>query len=135
MIFVRFLTALSEMLNWIKLTTIMRLPNGSETNFFMMEVNRPGTEFAQAMAAQSSEAAVSTPPPDKKYPFPTTDRVIAGTPEATILTAFGRPAVKVTGAETGELRERYVYVDRGTGRKTYIGLVNAVVTSVQTLNP
>jgi histidinol-phosphate/aromatic aminotransferase/cobyric acid decarboxylase-like protein len=24
----------------------------SETNFFMMEVNRPGTEFAQAMAAQ-----------------------------------------------------------------------------------
>lgn len=95
------------------------------------------TTQSQETVAQSSGAGIviPTPSPEKRYPFPTIERVAAGTPETTILTAFGRPAVKVTGAETGELRERYVYVDRGTGRKTYIALVNAVVTSVQTLNP
>jgi hypothetical protein len=91
----------------------------------------------QLIGAKDSgtEVADRTPPPNKKYPFPTAERVIAGTPQTTILAAFGRPEVKVTGADAGEIRERYVYVDRQTGRKTYIALVNAVVTGVQTFNP
>ena len=82
-----------------------------------------------------AEIAARTPPPDKKYPFPIAEHIVAGTPETIILAAFGRPEVKVTGADAGEIRERYVYVDRETGRKTYIAMVNALVTSVQTFNP
>ena len=82
-----------------------------------------------------AEIAARTPPPDKKYPFPIAEHIVAGTPETIILAAFGRPEVKVTGADAGEIRLRYVYLDRQTGRKTYIALVNAVVTGVQTFNP
>ena len=82
-----------------------------------------------------AEIAARTPPPDKKYPFPIAEHIVAGTTQTMILSAFGRPDVKVTGADTGEIRERYVYLDRQTGRKTYIALVNAVVTGVQTFNP
>jgi len=39
----------------------------------------------------------------------------------------------VTGADTGELHERYVYVDPATGRRTFIAMINAVVTNAQTL--
>ena len=45
------------------------------------------------------------------------------------------PTVKVTGTESDKLRERYVYVDRETGRNIYISMVNAIVTGVQTSNP
>ena len=82
-----------------------------------------------------AEVADRTPLPHKKYPFPTAEHIVAGTSQTTILAAFGRPEVKVTGADTGEIRERYVYVDRETGRKTYIAMVNAKVISVQTFNP
>ena len=82
-----------------------------------------------------AEIAARTPPPDKKYPFPIAEHIVAGTTQTMILSAFGRPDVKVTGADTGEIRERYVYVDRETGRKTYIAMVNAKVISVQTFNP
>ena len=91
----------------------------------------------ESIGAKDSGAEVAdrTPPSDKKYPFPMAEHIVAGTPETTILAAFGRPEVKVTGADTGEFRERYVYVDRETGRKTYIAMVNAKVISVQTFNP
>jgi hypothetical protein len=94
-------------------------------------------DHPQPVEARGSGPNITAPtlPPERKYPFPTAEHIVAGTPETMILAAFGRPEVRVTGAETGEIRERYVYVDRQTGRKTYIALVNAKVTSVGTFNP
>jgi hypothetical protein len=91
----------------------------------------------RSVEARGSGADIAAPTlhPDRKYPFPTAEHIVAGTSQTTILAAFGRPEVKVTGADTGEIRERYVYVDRETGRKTYIAMVNAKVISVQTFNP
>lgn len=86
-------------------------------------------------AGSGSEIAARSTPPERKYPFPTAEQISAGSSQKMILAAFGRPEVKATGAETGEIRERYVYVDRTTGRKTYIAMVNAVVTAVQTFSP
>ena len=71
--------------------------------------------------------------PARQYPFPVAEQIPAGTPLATVIGQFGRPEMKATGADKGELRERYVYVDRLTGRRTFIAVVNSIVTSAQTL--
>ncbi len=81
--------------------------------------------------ASSAPGAASTV--TRTYPFPVAEQIAPGTPQSAILGQFGRPEMKVTGADKGELRERYVYVDRTTGRRTFIAIVNSVVTSAQTL--
>lgn len=73
------------------------------------------------------------PAPEKRYPFPIAEQIAPGTLQATLLATYGRPEARVTGADTGELHERYVYVDPATGRRTFIAMINAVVTNAQTL--
>jgi len=85
------------------------------------------------MGASGTSPVPAPRPPEKRYPFPVAEQIVPGTPQTTILATFGPPEAKVTGADTGELRERYVYVDRATGRRTFIAMVNAVVTNAQTL--
>jgi hypothetical protein len=86
------------------------------------------------MEAPATTISVPAPPPaEKRYAFPVAEQIALGTPQATILATFGWPEAKVMGADTGALHERYVYVDRATGRRTFIAMVNAVVTNAQTL--
>lgn len=71
--------------------------------------------------------------PAQHFPFPLAEQIPPGTPLATVIGRFGRPEMKATGADKGELRERYVYVDRASGRRTFIAVVNSIVTGAQTL--
>ncbi len=90
-------------------------------------------ETASPVAALSPTPGVAAAVAQRQYPFPVAEQITPGMPIATLVDRFGRPEMKVTGAEKTELRERYVYVDHATGRRTFVSLVNSVVTSAQTL--
>jgi hypothetical protein len=49
-----------------------------------------------------------------------------------VVAAYGSPDLRLTMAESGQLVERYVYVDRPTGRMTSVAFANARVTAAQT---
>jgi len=55
-----------------------------------------------------------------------------GMAKSSIMATFGPPEATVSGAD-GQLRERLVYVDKKTGRKTFVFLANGNVSSVETL--
>jgi hypothetical protein len=96
----------------------------------------------QAHRALEAAASPETPAPgappaviEQHYPFPLAGQIASGSSKNSIIASFGRPEATVTGADTGQLRERYIYWDRATGRKTYIFLINAVVTHAETVSP
>ena len=70
-----------------------------------------------------------------QYPFPLAGDIVTGTSRSTIVAMFGPPHAKVTGTDTGQLRERYIYMENATGRKTAIFLVNGNITTAETTNP
>jgi hypothetical protein len=72
-------------------------------------------------------------PPAIAPRFPLASSVSAGTARAALLASFGQPDATAVGSDTGQLRERYVYVDKATGRKTFISLLNGNVISAETL--
>jgi len=51
-----------------------------------------------------------------------------------VLANFGPPDATVTGADVGQLRERLIYLDAPTRRKTSILLVDGKVIGAETYN-
>jgi hypothetical protein len=66
------------------------------------------------------------------YPFPLAQDVPVGTSRSAIFTKFGPPTALVTGAETGQVRERFIYIEQGKSKKTVMFLTNGAVTSSET---
>jgi hypothetical protein len=81
-----------------------------------------------------SMPTASAPTPTDRYSFPVPQDILLGTVRSVILTRFGPPGATVTGADVGQLRERFIYIDKATGRKTVIFLINGAVTSVESTN-
>jgi len=67
------------------------------------------------------------------YPIPVANEIVAGTARSAIVAKFGPPAALVTGADGGQLRERYIYLENATRKKIVIFLVNGVVTAAETM--
>jgi hypothetical protein len=70
--------------------------------------------------------------PETPKPFPTDQEIRQGTLRNAVVAAYGSPDLRLTMAESGQLVERYVYVDRPTGRMTSVAFANARVTGAQT---
>lgn len=64
--------------------------------------------------------------------FPVGQDIQQGTPKSVILAMYGKPQLTVTLANVGQLFERYIYIDKPTGRKTSVFFANAMVTGAQT---
>jgi hypothetical protein len=71
-------------------------------------------------------------PEPVKYPFPIGKDITVGTSKRGVLAAFGSPEVAVTGADFGRLQERLIYIERLTGKKTFISVVNGTVAGAET---
>jgi hypothetical protein len=90
----------------------------------------------EPLAMASREVPAMRPldvPPAIAHRFPLATTVTTGTARAALLASFGVPDASAVGSDTGQLRERYVYVDKATGRKTFISLLNGNVTTAETL--
>jgi len=74
-------------------------------------------------AAQSAGAS---------HPFPLASEIANGTAKSAILERFGPPQATVTGADRGQLRERLLYVEPATQKKTVIFLVNSNSVGAET---
>jgi hypothetical protein len=93
--------------------------------------DQPGQPDPRTGVVETSPMAPSPTPMEIRYPFPTAQDIVAGTARLAILARFGPPGATVTGADVGQLRERFIYIDKATGRKTVIFLVNGAVTAVE----
>lgn len=82
------------------------------------------------------DVAVVHPAPAKVTAtgFPTEQQIPVGTPRSDLVGEFGSPDVTATGADRGSVNERYVYVDKGSHRRTFVALVNGKVASAETLS-
>jgi len=89
----------------------------------------PKRESAEVVRTVSS---VVTAPAEARFPFPIETDIPSGTPKSRLLGAFGSPQFRVTGTDVGSLQEQLVYLDRDSGQKTVILLVNGKVSSAQT---
>jgi hypothetical protein len=72
------------------------------------------------------------PPEPVRYPFPTGTDITVGASKQDVLAAFGSPEIAVTGADFGRLQERLIYIERLTGKKTFISVVNGTVAGAET---
>ena len=64
--------------------------------------------------------------------FPLESEIVAGTPESVVQATFGPPEAIVSGSDLGRLQERLVYMDKSTGKKTLIFLLDGKVVGAQT---
>lgn len=64
--------------------------------------------------------------------FPVASEIQPGTLRNAILIAYGNPTATVTSNETGHIRERFIYADADTGRRTFIILVDGRVSQTET---
>jgi hypothetical protein len=71
-------------------------------------------------------------PESVTYPFPIGTEITVGTSKRDVFAAFGSPEVAVTGADFGRLQERLIYIDRLTGKRTFISVVNGTVAGAGT---
>ena len=65
------------------------------------------------------------------YPIPVAHEILLGTARSAIVAKFGPPSALVTGADAGQLRERYIYQENATRKKIVIFFVNGVVTAAE----
>jgi hypothetical protein len=73
-----------------------------------------------------------TAPERSPFPFPLAQQIVTGTPKADLLKSFGPAEATVTGADLGRLHERLVYIDKLSGRRTLIFLLNGRAVAAQT---
>jgi hypothetical protein len=66
------------------------------------------------------------------YRFPMAQEVVAGAAKSAVLANFGQPTAIVSGAEHGELRERFVYLDKAAGLRTSVFFVDGKVAGAAT---
>jgi hypothetical protein len=66
------------------------------------------------------------------YRFPMAQEVVAGAAKSAVLANFGQPAAIVSGAEHGQLRERFVYLDKTAGLRTSVFFVDGKVSGAAT---
>jgi|ERR1041385_5077282 hypothetical protein len=76
------------------------------------------------------EPAPVIEPPQR---FPLAQEITKGMSRSAIVSAYGPPEAIISGAD-GQLRERLLYVDKQTGRKTFIFLANGNVSGAETLS-
>ena len=87
---------------------------------------------------EGSVTVVAVPMPERTetpHAFPLAPEVmrdLKGSEKSDVLARFGVPDATVTGADLGQLRERLIYVDPTTRRKTMIVLVNGSVVGAET---
>ncbi len=82
--------------------------------------------------AEVETAAAPVIAPAIRYRFPEAQEIPNGTARGALVARFGQPEATVTGADLGQLRERFLYVDPPTRRRTLIILINGNVTSAET---
>jgi hypothetical protein len=80
----------------------------------------------------ATSPAPTAPGHPHNYPFPLAQDVPVGTSRSAVLERFGPPTAMVAGAETGQMRERFIYLEQGKNRKTVMFLTNGAVTSSET---
>lgn len=91
---------------------------------------KPGPPRQSGSKPELVESAAMEPSPapaEKHYPFPVAQDILTGTARLAILARFGPPGATVTGADVGQLRERFIYVEKPTGRKTVVFFLNGAV--------
>jgi hypothetical protein len=91
------------------------------------------SDMRQGLASLSVPIELLKPAPVLiKNSFPIDWRIPPGTPQSMVLAMYGRPAFSVTIPDRGQLVERYIYIDRSTGRRTFVLFTNSIVTSALT---
>ncbi len=76
--------------------------------------------------------AVTVTLTDTPRHFPLAQEIIKGMTKSAVLASFGPPEATVTGADLGQLRERLLYLDALTTRKTLIFFVDGDVIRAET---
>ena len=84
-----------------------------------------------------SEAAHSLPPSTPAVaptplPFPTADKIAAGSPGDTVTTEYGGPAIAAVTSADGHMVETYVYARKGDRSQTVIRLEEGRVAEAYT---
>jgi hypothetical protein len=97
------------------------------------KASHPGQSDWRVEILESNPSA-SAPAATERPPFPAAQDVQPGTARSVILKTFVPPGATVTGADVGQLRERFIYIDKTTGRKTVIFLTNGFVSSIESTN-
>jgi len=64
--------------------------------------------------------------------FPLAQEIIKGMTKSAVLASFAAPAATVTGADVGQLLERFVYLDTSTGTTTTIYFIEGKVIRAET---
>jgi len=108
-------------------------PKAATTKARQAQRDGAGPTTVEAAAVGTPVPAVPVAPAVVQYPFPTDRQVPPGTLERTIVSSFGQPDAKATAADRGQLRQKYIYLDRPAGRKTFIELTNGRVLASETV--
>ena len=94
---------------------------------------------APGLQAPSGDASIGLPVEASGFvraeiqkSFPIDQQIRKGAPQWMVLATYGQPAFRVAMADSGQLIERYIYMDRPTGRMTFVSFVNSKVTAAQT---
>jgi hypothetical protein len=64
--------------------------------------------------------------------FPIDQDIPPGATKSMIVEMYGKPDLRVTKAEAGQLYERFIYIERATGRLTALSFSNATLTASRT---
>ena len=100
---------------------------------------KSGKRDASNLQAPSGDASMGLPVEASGFvraeiqkSFPIDRQIQQGAPQWMVLATYGQPAFRVTMADRGQLIERYIYMDKQTGRMTFVSFVNSRVTAAQT---
>ena len=77
---------------------------------------------------------IEVPPTDTPRRFPLSAEITKGMTKAAVLANFGAPTAAVAGSDTGQLLERFVYVEATSKKSTFIHFVNGSVTRAETFS-
>jgi len=97
--------------------------------FHPLPQNLPAAPEVAVAAPVLPAPAVREPDPPR---FPLAQDIPKGMLKSAIVATFGPPETIISGAD-GQLRERLLYVEKNTGRKTFIFIANGRANNAETL--
>jgi hypothetical protein len=125
--------AISTLIHARQLTSSQSAPDAARVARSRLPHRSVASDTQQGLASLSVPIELLKPAPVLiKNSFPIDWQIPRGTPQSMVLAMYGKPAFWVTIPDRGQLVERYIYIDRSTGRRTFVLFADSIVKSALT---